>query len=65
MDLSYAERVAALELPSLYKRRATGDMIEKYNHMSAIYTEDGEYIKPHRSPTRGSQFQDKERKVNK
>ena len=29
-DLFYVERITALDLPSLYPRRARGDMIETY-----------------------------------
>ena len=35
-DLSYVDRINALDLPSLYYRRARGDMIDTYKHMSGI-----------------------------
>ena len=36
-EKSYVERVKALSLPSLYYRRARGDMIECYKYLSGIY----------------------------
>ena len=50
-DLSYVDRINALDLPSLYYRRARGDMIETYKYMSGIYAVDAEYIKPDKSLT--------------
>jgi len=55
-DLSYVERITDLDLPSLYYRRARGDMIETYKHMSGIYAVDAEYIKPDTSFTRDHSF---------
>ena len=55
-DLSYVERITALDLPSLYYRRARGDMIETYKHMTGVYAVDAEYIKPDTSFTRGHSF---------
>jgi len=61
-DLSYVERITAIDLPSLYYKRARGDMIKTYKHMSGIYAVDAEYIKPDKSFTRRSQLQFKEKK---
>ena len=36
-EKSYGERLKALSLPSLYYRRARGDMIECYKYLSGIY----------------------------
>ncbi len=36
-DLSYIDRLKALKLPSLYYRRARGDMIETYKYMHGVY----------------------------
>ncbi len=55
-DLTYIERLAALELPSLYYRRARGDMIETYKHMSGSYTVEARYIKMDETITRGHNF---------
>ena len=44
-ELSYEDRLKALNLPSLYYRRARGDMIELYEHMKGIYTVHCNYIK--------------------
>ena len=44
-ELSYEDRLKALNLPSLYYRRARGDMIELYKHMNGIYTVQCNYIK--------------------
>ena len=55
-DLFYVERITALDLPSLYYRRARGNMIEIYKHISGIYEVDADYIKPDKSFTRGHSF---------
>jgi len=57
-DPSSVERIAVLDLPSLYYRRARGDMIETYKQMTGIYAVDADYIKPDKG------FQVKERKIN-
>ena len=36
-DLSYVDRLKKLELPSLYYRRARGDIIEAYKYLHEIY----------------------------
>ena len=36
-DLSYPDRLKALSLPSLYYRKARGDMIECFKYMTGIY----------------------------
>jgi len=55
-DLSYVDIINVLDLPSLYYRRARGDMIETYKHMSGIYAVDAEYIKPDKSLNWGHRF---------
>ena len=55
-DLSYVERITVPDLPSLYYRRARGDMTETYKHMTGIYAVDAEYIKPDKSLTRVHSF---------
>ena len=42
-DLYYVERITVLDLPSLDYRRARGDTIETYQHMSGIYAVDADY----------------------
>ena len=64
-DMPYVERLAALELPSLYYRRARGDMIETYKHISGKYQVDAEYIKPDVSLTRGHSFKLKKERAKK
>ena len=36
-DITYPEMLAKLHLPSLFYRRARGDMIQVYKHMSGQY----------------------------
>ena len=43
-ELSYEDRLRALNLPSLYYRRARGDLIEIYKHISGTYTVTNRYI---------------------
>ena len=64
-DLSYVDRINALDLPSLYYRRARGDKVETYKHMSGIYAVDAEYIKPDKSLTRGHSVKLKKEKSMK
>ncbi len=55
-ELQYEERLQALNLPSLYYRRARGDLIEIYKHTSGAYTVKNRYIKlepAHGRSTRG------------
>ena len=44
-DMSYEERLEALKLPSLFYRRARGDIIELYKHVSGLYSVKAAYIK--------------------
>ena len=44
-DMSYEERLEALKLPSLFYRRARGDIIEIYKHVSGLYSVKAAYIK--------------------
>ena len=39
-NLEYGDRLRALKLPSLYNRRARGDMIETYKYLHGIYKVD-------------------------
>ena len=43
-DKEYSERLKALSLPSLYYRRARGDMIECYKYTSGIYNVSTEFL---------------------
>ncbi len=43
-DMDYVERLKTLELPSLYYRRARGDMIECYKYLSGIYNVDSDFL---------------------
>ena len=54
-DLPYEERLKSLKLPSLFYRRARGDIIEIYKHVSGLYTIETPYIRVEESPneTRG------------
>ena len=42
---SFEERVNSLKLPSLFYRRARGDTIEMYKHVSGLYTIEPPYIR--------------------
>ena len=44
-DMSYEERLEALRLPSLFYRRARGDIIELCKHVSGLYSVKAAYIK--------------------
>ena len=44
-ELPYEKRFEALNLPSLYYRRAQGDVRELYKHIKGIYTIKHNYIK--------------------
>ena len=54
-DLPYEERLKSMKLPSLFYRRARGDIIEIYKHVSGPYTIETPYIRLEESPneTRG------------
>ena len=39
-NLDYADRLRAMKLPSMYYRRARGDMIEVYNYLHGQYNVD-------------------------
>ena len=54
-DLPYEDRLKSLKLPSLFYRRARGDIIEIYKHVSGLYTIETPYIRLEESPneTRG------------
>ena len=43
-DKSYVERLKALKLPSLYYRRARGDMIECFKYLSGIYEVNTDFL---------------------
>jgi len=64
-DLSYTERLERLDLPSLYYRRARGDVIEAYKHMHNKYTVDANYIKLDESNTRGHKYKIKKERTSK
>ena len=44
-DMSYEERLETLKLPSLFYRRARGDIIELDKHVSGVYSVKAAYIK--------------------
>ena len=46
-DLPYEERLKSLKLPSLFYRRARGDIIEIYKHVSGLSTIETPYIRLH------------------
>ena len=43
-DVPYPERLTKLRLPSLYYRRARGDMIQAYKHMTGLYKVNARYM---------------------
>jgi len=49
-DLPYEDRLKVLNLPSLFYRRARGDIIEIYKHISGSYSIEAPYIKLEVSP---------------
>ena len=51
--LPYTERLQKLKLPSMYYRRARGDMIETYKHLTNIYKTDHPLVRDHGTRTRG------------
>lgn len=53
--LPYEQRLARLDLPSLYYRRARGDMIETYKYLQGIYkVAESPFTKDENSRTRGN-----------
>jgi hypothetical protein len=52
-EKEYEERLRALSLPSLYYRRARGDMIECYKYMSGIYNVSSSFLEVDTGSTRG------------
>ena len=44
-DLLYEERLRLFHLPSLYYRRARGDIIETFKNMTGRYTVNASYLK--------------------
>ena len=55
-DVPYPERLTKLHLPSLYYRRAGGDMIQAYKHMTGLYKVNTRYMKLDTTNTRGHQY---------
>ena len=64
-DLTYEERLKRLDLPSLYFRRARGDMIETYKHLHDIYTNQASYIKKDTTQARGHSRKLKKERASK
>ena len=64
-DLPYEHRLRILNLPSLYYRRARGDMIETFKHMTGRYAVDASYLKLDNSKTRGHIYKLKKERVKK
>ena len=65
-DLSYTDRLIALGLPSLYYRRARGDVIEMYKHTHGKYTVVADYIKMDTDPrSRGHKYKLKKQRATK
>jgi len=64
-DLTYEERLKILDLPSLYYRRARGDIIETFKHMTGRYTVDASYLKLDNNNTRGHIYKLKKERVRK
>lgn len=56
-NLDYAQRLKSLKLPSLYYRRARGDMIECFKYMSEIYKVPGNLLpRVESTSTRGNRL---------
>ena len=64
-DLPYHDRLHALDLPSLYYRRARGDMIETYKHLTGKYSVDADYLRLDDTNTRGHRYKLKKERTNK
>ena len=55
-DVPDAARLTKLRLPSLYYRRARGDMIQAYKHMTGMYKVNARYMKLDTTNTRGHMY---------
>ena len=51
--LSYTERLKKLKLPSMYYRRARGDMIEAFKYLTRVYKTDNPLVRDYDTRTRG------------
>ena len=51
--LSYPDRLRKLKLPSLYYRRARGDMIEVFKYLTKVYKSDNPLVRDYDTRTRG------------
>ena len=61
-EMSYEQRLKSLKLPSLYYRRARGDMIEVYKYTHGLYTANEDLLAHEsESSTRGHQHKLKKR----
>ncbi len=65
--LAYVDRLKALNLPSLYYRRARGDMIEVYKYLHSVYNIEPCPLVLHGNPasTRGHKFKLRKMRCNK
>ena len=64
--LSYPERLERLNLPSLYYRRARGDLVEVYKHLRGHYSVECPYLElADARPTRGHSSRLKKPQVRK
>ena len=52
-------------LPSLYYRRARGDIIETFKHMTGTYAVDASYLKLDNGKTRGHRYKMKKDRFRK
>jgi len=64
-ELSYGDRTAKLNLPSLYYRRARGGMIEAYEHFKVKYSVDTPYTKLEDTGSRGHELKLKKERAAK
>lgn len=62
---TYEERLKILDLPSLYYRRARGDVIECYKYMSHTYNTEPNFFEKECSSTRGHMFKLKKHRSQK
>ena len=64
-DLEYGERLRRLDLPSLYYRRARGDMIECFKYLTGIYKTNSDILQRDlRTQTRGHSLKLKKPQVS-